>query len=112
MTFQDYQKLAGLTAIYPLRGNNLLYPLLGFVGETGEVCEKLKKIIRDQDNPNLILTESQRNELIKEFGDILWYYSELLTHFSISMDEVAERNIDKLNSRKIAGTLNGSGDDR
>lgn len=40
MEFNQYQALAKTTAIYPdaVRG---LYPLLGLVGETGEVVEKI-----------------------------------------------------------------------
>ena len=112
MTFQEYQKAAGQTAIYPSRGTNLLYPILGLIGETGEVCEKLKKEIRDQGNVNLILTESKRSEIQKELGDILWYFSEVATHFNMSLEDIAQGNIDKLTKRQKEGTLNGSGDDR
>lgn len=112
MTFQNYQQLAGQTAVYPNRGKNLLYPILGLIGETGEVCEKLKKEIRDQDNSQLILTDSKRAELQKELGDVLWYLTEVCTHFNISLEDIAETNINKLKARQESGTLKGDGDDR
>jgi len=43
MEFNEYQKLARETAIYPNVDNNFIYPTLGLTGEAGEVAEKLKK---------------------------------------------------------------------
>ena len=48
MRFSEYQKTARKTAIYPNRGNNIAYPTLGLAGESGEVAEKVKKVIRDK----------------------------------------------------------------
>ena len=47
MDFRDYQKLSRKTAIYPQKGKNFIYPTLGLVGEAGEVAEKIKKVLRD-----------------------------------------------------------------
>ena len=47
MIFNDYQKLAFTTAQYPNIGENPIYCILGLCGETGEVAEKIKKVIRD-----------------------------------------------------------------
>ena len=44
--FFGYQLLARKTAIYPDQGKNYVYPALGLAGESGEVCEKIKKAIR------------------------------------------------------------------
>jgi NTP pyrophosphatase (non-canonical NTP hydrolase) len=112
MQLDEYQKAAGQTAIYPDRGNNIVYPILGLVGETGEICEKLKKEIRDQGNTKLILTQSKRQEIVKEMGDVLWYLSELAANFGVTLEEVGAMNIKKLKERKEKGTLKGSGDDR
>ena len=48
MKFDEYQEESGKTAIYPDRGKNFVYPTLGLAGETGEVSEKIKKVIRDK----------------------------------------------------------------
>lgn len=108
MTFNDYQTTARTTAIYPNLGSNYIYPTLGLVGEAGEVAEKVKKILRGGEE----MTDDQRQELIKELGDVLWYIANLATEFNISLDDLADRNIQKLLSRKDRGVLHGSGDNR
>lgn len=47
MDFSEYQKKASLTAIYPNIGRNFIYPTLGLVGEAGEIANKIKKVILD-----------------------------------------------------------------
>ena len=109
MTFNEYQEKASTTAIYPDAGNNLVYPVLGLVGEAGEVAEKTKKLIRDQKG---VVTQDFKDSVKKELGDILWYIAAVSKELDISMDDVAETNIDKLFSRKERGVLQGNGDDR
>ena len=46
MDFRRYQKESRKTAIYPDLGKNVVYPVLGLVGETGEIAEKIKKYLR------------------------------------------------------------------
>lgn len=107
-TFLEYQDLAGRTAIYPNRGNNLFYPALG-LGEVGEIQNQIKKVYRDD---NGILTDSRKKEIFKECGDVLWYLSTLCDECGFSLQEVAEANIEKLLSRQERGVLQGSGDNR
>lgn len=109
MNFNDYQTKARKTAIYPNLGNDFSYPALGLCGEAGEVAEKCKKIIRDQDG---IINSENRVAIKKELGDVLWYIANVATEFDLTMNEIAEGNINKLNSRKDRGVLKGSGDDR
>ena len=108
MTFTEYERLAAITAIYPNRGNNLYYPALG-LGEVGEVQNNIKKVCRDDGGQ---LTESRKNDIKKELGDILWYIAAMCYECGFTMEEVAQGNIDKLKSRLERGTLEGSGDDR
>lgn len=109
MTFEDYQRKAWARAVYPNVGSNITYPTLGICGEAGEVAEKIKKILRDQDGQ---ISPADVTGIVKEMGDVLWYIGALCSELGVSMEEVAERNIQKLNSRHDRGTLHGSGDDR
>lgn len=109
MDFKEYQERARETALYPDEGNNFIYPTLGLIGEAGELANKIKKIIRDD---NGVLTEEKRESLKKELGDILWYVAQLATELKLSIEDVAEYNIEKLQSRKERGVLGGDGDNR
>jgi len=109
MTFEEYQDLARKTAIYPNKDNNFIYPTLGLVGEAGEVAEKIKKVLRDE---NGIISEEKRGEIVKELGDVLWYIANLSKEIGVSLEEVANKNLEKLQSRQQRGELHGSGDNR
>lgn len=109
MTFSEYQNEARLTAIYPGIGNNFLYPTLGLCGETGEIAEKVKKILRDR---NGVLDAKVREELKKELGDVLWYLAQLSTELDLDLSGIAEMNLKKLIDRQQRGKLQGSGDER
>ncbi len=109
LSFNDYQRLATTTAVYPKAGNNIYYPALGLSGEAGEVCNKISKIIRDF---NDIVTDEMKMSLEKELGDVIWFVSRLATELGLSLDEIAENNIRKIQSRKHRNKLHGSGDNR
>ncbi|HHE67509.1 MAG TPA: hypothetical protein ENL33_00385 [Candidatus Parcubacteria bacterium] len=109
MDFSQYQKQSRKTAIYPNKGNNFIYPALGLAGESGEVAEKIKKILRDK---NGAAGEEEREEIKKELGDVLWYLSQLATEFDLGLEEVARANLEKIFSRKKRGRIQGSGDNR
>ncbi len=109
MNFKEYQKLSRETAIYQDLNKNFIYPTLGLAGETGEVVEIIKKIIRDK---NKLIDKKIRLELTKELGDVLWYLSQLAAELDISLDEIASKNIEKLQSRKKRGVLHGRGNNR
>ena len=109
MEFNEYQEQARKTAVYPNIGSNYIYPTLGLVGEAGEVAEKIKKVIRDNNGE---ITEEKKQEIKKELGDVLWYLANLSKELEINMNDVAQANLDKLNSRMDRGQLHGSGDNR
>ncbi|MDD2274302.1 MAG: nucleoside triphosphate pyrophosphohydrolase family protein [Candidatus Pacebacteria bacterium] len=109
MTFEEYQTKARETAIYPNKDNNFIYPTLGLVGEAGEVAEKMKKVLRDNDG---IISEEKREEITKELGDVLWYIANLSKELNVSLEDVALKNIEKLQSRQQRNELHGSGDNR
>jgi NTP pyrophosphatase (non-canonical NTP hydrolase) len=109
MDLTEYQSRSRTTAVYPQAGANLLYPTLGLCGEAGEVAEKVKKMIRDD---NGLLTEERRAALAKELGDVLWYLAQIATEADLELDAIAAANIEKLGSRRRRNVLQGSGDDR
>lgn len=77
---------------------------LGLVGEAGEVAEKVKKWVRDG--------SINEKELAKEVGDVLFYVAALAGVLGVDLADIAQGNLDKLNSRKERGVLQGSGDNR
>ncbi len=109
MDFSTYQKQSQRTALYPDHGHSFIYPTLGLAGEAGEVVEKIKKAIREDNGE---ITPARKKALQKEMGDLLWYLSQLATETGINLNEVAEGNIAKLLSRKERGVLHGDGDNR
>lgn len=112
MTLDDYQAHARTTALYP-QAARVLYPTLKLAGEAGEVAEKLGKLMRDEGYvPGATLTPSHVDALAKELGDVLWYVANLAADLGLSLEDVGQRNLDKLASRKERGVIHGSGDDR
>jgi NTP pyrophosphatase (non-canonical NTP hydrolase) len=103
MTFEEYQNEASKTAIYP-ETYKVIYPALGLTGEAGEVAEKVKKWVRDG--------TLDREGVKKELGDVMWYLAALATDLNVSLNEIANANIEKLRSRQARQKLSGSGDDR
>ncbi len=109
MQFNDYQAQALKTAIYPDRGNNILYPTLGLCGEAGEVAELIKKMVRDDEG---VMTPERKTKLERELGDVLWYVAVVAHEAGLSLDQIAQANIEKLSARKELGLIQGSGSDR
>lgn len=113
MDFNEYQKLAGETASYPDKGDNLIYPALGLAGEAGEAVDKIKKYWRNQGiTASRALAYEDRLALIKEVGDVLWYIAALATELQIDLEDVAKINIAKLQDRKARNVINSEGDNR
>jgi NTP pyrophosphatase (non-canonical NTP hydrolase) len=106
---QTYQEASRATAIYPNQGDNWTYPALGLAGEVGEICNKLKKVMRDDGG---VLSDSVRATLADELGDVLWYVAQLATELKLDLNDVAAQNLVKLASRQQRGTIGGNGDQR
>lgn len=109
MNFDDYQEATAQTAIYPgateETAEAVNYTTLGLVGEAGECAEKVKKCIREEDPQYL-------RDLEAELGDVLWYVARLADELGYSLDDIAERNVEKLLDRQDRDVLTGEGDDR
>lgn len=109
LTLNEYQIAAEKTAVYPGRGGIPIYAALGLAGEAGEVCDHIKKAIRDDGGE---INPGRLELLLYELGDILWYVSEMATCLDMSLEDVAKANIEKLDSRLERGVIGGSGDKR
>lgn len=113
MKLDDYSKRAMTTMTtdhdYGDISPQLMAQLLGLADESGEVLGKVKKLLRDKSG---LISDEDRSELLKELGDILWYVNSVSVLLGSSLEEVAQKNLDKLASRKERGVLKGSGDNR
>ena len=89
--------------------NGLIEKVLGLPGEAGEAADKFKKIIRDKDG---LISRLDREEIVKELGDVLWYVAMIAEYLEIPLSEVANVNVDKLESRFKRNKLHGNGDNR
>lgn len=109
LTFGEYEKEAGKTALYPGRNNlkGLNYAVLGLVGESGEIANKLKKILRG----DYAISDIQHS-LIAELGDVLWYVAAIAYELDVNLEDVAFKNLDKLAKRYENNTIQGEGDNR
>jgi len=108
MKINEYQEWTDKTAIYP-KNAGIAYTILGLASETGEVAGKFKKVVRDDGG---VLSEERKNQLIDELGDVFWYAVRLATELGISVEEVLQRNHDKLEDRLARDVIKGSGDNR
>ena len=97
MNFKEYQELAMRTRNTTLTEiEHLTNGALGLNGEAGEVADVVKKHLMQG---HMLDTE----HIVKELGDCLWYIAEAATALGVSMDQIAEKNIEKLKKRYPQG---------
>jgi NTP pyrophosphatase (non-canonical NTP hydrolase) len=84
LKLDEYQVNAYKTALYKQKK---IYPALKLMGESGEITEKVGKILRDFDgdfdNPET------KQELAKELGDVMWYVAAICTDYGVKLSEYA-----------------------
>ena len=97
MTINEYQKLA-MTTLNPALSEKdvLIKGVMGLCGESGEAIDIVKKHLAQGH-------ELDREHLIKELGDIAWYLAEVAYVLGVPLEEVLQRNIDKLRQRYPEG---------
>jgi len=118
LSLNEYQTLAARTAepnrVYMKNEAGdmvpvpFFYPALG-LGEAGEVQNKIKKIVRDEDG---IVDDDMKIAVKVELGDTLWYISETARALGLTLEEVARVNVERLRDRQLRGKIRGSGDNR
>ena len=116
MNFDEYQEKAAEydcfdmpERLISLTEAGFLEKILGLTGEAGETADKVKKIIRDRQGK---YSAEDKTEIVKELGDVMWYLAGIARYLEVPLSEVAKGNVEKLESRKQRGVINGSGDNR
>lgn len=107
--YQDYQKQSRKTWGPVDVAHPITYPTLGLLNEAGELAGKVKKILRDK---NKHITPEDKAALKAELGDVLWYFAQICNELDLTIEEVAEYNLDKLADRQQRGVIQGDGDNR
>ena len=93
MTGREYQELAARTINSELTlEQQTMHSLHGMVGEIGEIHSLYQKVYQGHGNPD-------REHVLKECGDLLWFVAEFLTSQGFSFDDCMETNIEKLRKR-------------
>ena len=92
INFNQYQKEAFDLISEDGRKDMVLNGDLGLAGESGECCDIVKKN-RFQGH------ELNKEHLIEELGDVMWYIAETASGLGVTLEEVAQYNLDKLHKR-------------
>ena len=88
MNLCEYQKRARSTAIYlNMKNSKMIYPALGLIGECGEVAEKVKKLIRDDDGN---MSPDRIASITKELGDCCWYLANICCDTGLDLSMMYE----------------------
>ena len=74
----------------------LTFPVLALAGESGEVANKWKKILRDKGGE---ISEEDKMDMADELGDVLWYLTATASVLGFSLAEIIEMNQEKLRQR-------------
>ena len=72
---------------------------VGLAAESGEFLEIVKKMVF-QGKP---WNDANREHLIIELGDVMWYVAQACMALDIDFDEVIKRNVQKLEKRYPGG---------
>jgi NTP pyrophosphatase (non-canonical NTP hydrolase) len=114
---KDFVSLADRMVELDEKGANierLLTAAVGINAEGGEFMEIVKKMIF-QGKP---WSEDNREHLIIELGDVMWYVAQACMALDVSFDDVIAGNVKKLGKRYPEGTFdiyfseNRAADDR
>ena len=99
---KDYQCFIESVSALDGKGANierLLTAAVGISAEGGEFMEIVKKMLF-QGKP---WTDDNREHLIIELGDVLWYVMQACKALEVSIDDVVAGNVEKLKKRYPGG---------
>ena len=92
MDFNKYQELAMRTAGSLAEEDLILNGVMGLCGEAGECIEIIKK-------HKFHGASLDREALLDEASDCLWYLAAIASGLGIGLEEIARHNIQKLIKR-------------
>lgn len=92
MTLNEYQAAAQRTSTYQESLDKLVNGMLGLFGEGGECADVLKKALYQGHI-------FDKEHMAIELGDVMWYVAETAAGLGMTLEEIAQRNIDKLKAR-------------
>lgn len=95
MNFLKYEEIVIGSMVYPNQGNNLAYPVLGLVEETGEIVEKIDFL--------------DKQGLKKEMGDVIWYMTAFCYELNCNFDKF-ESDMKYIPQLKTQAILQNVGD--
>jgi len=87
----------------------VVYPVFKLFGAIGKVSELVKKYVRDDSE---IMDDIRKHRICNAIGETFKYLSCVAFDLSIEMSWCAEKNIEKLFSRKERNVVHGDGDNR
>ena len=98
-----YQRQASATSLNrPVQGGDAITtPMLGLIGEAGEVVSELKKRAREG-----TAYVSFRDRLREELGDLLWYVAEVATRRGIRLTDI-DRQATRLGNPNVTKSDHG-----
>ena len=99
---KDYKSFLDSIEYLDGEGSNiqrLLTAAVGISAEGGEFMEIVKKMVF-QGKP---WNDDNREHLIIELGDVMWYVMQACMALGVSLDEVVEGNVEKLKKRYPGG---------
>ena len=102
---KDYKSFLDSVEYLDGEGSNiqrLLTAAVGISAEGGEFMEIVKKMLF-QGKP---WSHDNREHLIIELGDVMWYVMQACKALHVTLDEVIECNVDKLKKRYPGGEFN------
>ncbi|GHU80770.1 nucleotide pyrophosphohydrolase [Clostridia bacterium] len=92
MDFNEYQALAKRTMSGASKNDAVLNGVMGLCGEAGECIDLVKKHMFQGH-------ELDREKLVDEASDCLWYLAALAEGLGVPLDDIAKHNIEKLRKR-------------
>ncbi len=88
----DFQQAVGRTRATNDTRDTLALAAIGLAGETGEICDLIKKVLYHHH-------ALERERLEEEIGDLCWYLATLCDVTGIRLAKALQGNLNKLRRR-------------